>query len=98
MEIFIIWIIFSVLVGVYASAKKRSGVGWFFVSLILSPLIGFLIIFSIGLPGGQVKKCPKCAEQVKSEAKVCRFCSYEFPIQVPVIDPGQKLTSKKRWF
>ena len=35
---------------------------------------------------GNNKKCPQCAESVKSEAKICRFCNYEFPnenISVP---------------
>jgi hypothetical protein len=26
----------------------------------------------------QEKVCPKCAEQVKAAAAVCRFCGYEF--------------------
>lgn len=26
------------------------------------------------LSGGDVKKCPQCAEVIKREAKVCRFC------------------------
>jgi hypothetical protein len=25
-----------------------------------------------------IKKCPQCAEGVKMEAKICRFCSYKF--------------------
>jgi RNA polymerase subunit RPABC4/transcription elongation factor Spt4 len=27
---------------------------------------------------GTGQKCPRCAEVVKRDAKVCRFCQYEF--------------------
>ena len=70
----ILWIVFSVLTGIYASSKRRSGLGWFFLSLIISPLIAFIIVAVSGLPQGALKKCPKCAEEVKVEALVCRFC------------------------
>lgn len=32
--------------------------------------------------GAQEKKCPDCGELVKAEARICRFCRYEFRPQV----------------
>jgi len=86
MGVIIFWIFLSILVGVFASSKKRSGLGWFFLSLIISPLITFIIILIIGQSPGSLKKCPKCAEQVKVEARVCRFCGFDFPSITPPQD------------
>ena len=33
------------------------------------------------VPNSTLKKCPQCAEEVKAEAKICRFCRYNFPEQ-----------------
>ena len=43
MEIVILWIVFSVVVAMVAISKGRSGIGYFFVALIISPLIGIVI-------------------------------------------------------
>jgi Na+/H+-dicarboxylate symporter len=83
----IAWLIFAVLVGVYASSKGRSGFGFFLIAALLSPLIGFiiaLVVSPIGskveqnaLEAGDMKKCPSCAELVKIEAKLCKHCRTE---------------------
>ena len=42
MEIIIIWFGLSVIAGVIASNKGRSGIGFFTLAMFLSPLIGIL--------------------------------------------------------
>ncbi|MEF1173640.1 hypothetical protein [Vibrio sinaloensis] len=87
MLVVILWLIFSIIVGSVASGKGRSGIGFFFVSLILSPLIGLIIVLVIqpnqetveqrALETGQQKRCPKCSELVRAEAAMCKHCGSE---------------------
>lgn len=87
MFIVIFWLILAILVGVFAGSKGRSGIGFFFLALIFSPLIGFVIALVVSpitkvtearaLESGEVKKCPSCAELVKIEAEICKHCSSE---------------------
>ena len=44
MELILFWLILSVLAGVYAGSRGRSGFGWFCFSFFLSPLIGFIAL------------------------------------------------------
>lgn len=98
MGFLIIWVGLAAIVGVAAAKRDRSGGGWFFLSLLISPLIAGLLMLALGNPNsagryqadqeveprsksfGPIlsKKCPDCAEMVKADARICRFCRHEF--------------------
>src|SRR5262245_57853135 len=44
MEIFILWLLLAIVVGIAARARGRSGFAFFILAVILSPLIGLIIV------------------------------------------------------
>lgn len=84
MEFCILWIGLCIIAGAIAANKGRSGVGFFFLAVVLSPIIGIAAALvarkdaQYDLNLGTHKQCPQCAEHVKSEARMCRFCRFSF--------------------
>jgi TctA family transporter len=78
MEIAIVWILLIIVVTVWASRWGRSAIFYFLLSFLLSPIIGAVVLLISGKSEKNMKKCPACAEMVKVEAMVCRFCRYDF--------------------
>lgn len=85
------WIVLSIFVSIYAKQKDQSAIAALIISLVLSPLIGFLLtllskqdekkIEEKMIKRGKAKKCPYCGELVKPEALVCKHCGKEFPLE-----------------
>lgn len=48
MEVLLFLVIFSVLCGMYANKLNRNGFGYFILSLFLTPLFGFVLLFILG--------------------------------------------------
>jgi len=72
--ILIIWISGIIVAGILASQKNRSVARWVWGSILLSPLLIIILLFLSSLGG---RKCKFCAEMIKEDATVCRFCGRE---------------------
>jgi len=81
MEFLFFWIIFTVLIGIWASNLGRNVFLCILGSLLLSPMLVAIYLLIAGKSDELYKKCPQCAELVKKEALVCKHC-------------GSKLTKK----
>lgn len=97
--IVLFWLVLAVIVGVAANTRGRSGIGWFVLAAIISPLLAGLL--ALALPGRKTRRevedeiatlraCPHCAEAIRREATICRWCHQAVtpePYQPPLIEP-----------
>lgn len=85
----IIWLALCIAAGALASQKGRSGFGLFALALFASPPVGLIVAAALEpdeafmekqkLDKGGHRQCPQCAEVVKAEANVCRYCHHDLP-------------------
>jgi hypothetical protein len=61
-----------------ANAKGKNWVAFFWLSILISPLVTWLIVSSIQPEQGKILDgniaCPMCAEPIKAAAKLCKHC------------------------
>ncbi|GAD89166.1 hypothetical protein VHA01S_016_00230 [Vibrio halioticoli NBRC 102217] len=94
------WIFLSLYCGIYASRKGRSGLGFFLIALLFSPIISFILalIFSPtqskveeqAMSSGELRKCPMCAESIKSEAIICKHCGSKIDTDEEFFDENEE--------
>jgi hypothetical protein len=101
--IWIILILQAFICGILASNladhKGHSGGAWFATGFFLGI---FGLIAAAGLPSKQtqqsagvlLKKCPDCAEAIRKEALVCKFCGMRFSKEQVLADAIESLQDK----
>lgn len=80
---FALWSLASVAVAAIAEGNGRPAIGWWFYGVLIWPVALVHVIVAgedkshaeaTALASGAARKCPHCAEIIKAEARICRFC------------------------
>jgi len=87
------WLLFAAINGWFAHQKGRSGIAFFLISVVISPMIGLIVVLAIK-PSDEVmeqrallniegKTCPFCAEVVRAGAVICEHCGKDITADAP---------------
>jgi hypothetical protein len=83
------------IIGAIAQARGREFGDWFIYGFLVAP-IALIHVLAAGRSTAGLRKCPACAEMVKAEATICRYCHQPLPAAIePPMWPSPDQAS---WF
>jgi hypothetical protein len=81
----------AIFVGYQASRRRRNPYLWFFLSMVITPLISMVILFSIKNNAKKVKiPCPACGELVSAWDAICGHCNHSLATDTAFVESAKK--------
>jgi hypothetical protein len=95
----LLWFVLAITTGGAARSRGRSGLGWFLLALVISPLLALLVLAAAGTKttqqDGPTKTCQFCQSKVHADALVCPHCQRDIDTSAAVALMQERRRSAK---